>query len=86
VNVNVEPWPSSLVTQIRPPCSSTNFPDRGDAHVRIGHRHPAAGGPSATAETFFRWAAGDANWEGLTSDQQERVRGKGETPVALRMM
>src|SRR5438067_13346079 len=25
VNVNVEPWPGSLSTQMRPPCSSTNF-------------------------------------------------------------
>src|SRR5262245_42204067 len=27
VNVNVEPWPTWLFTQIRPPCSSTNFLD-----------------------------------------------------------
>src|SRR5262249_46588345 len=25
VNVNVEPWPTALLIQIRPPCSSTNF-------------------------------------------------------------
>src|SRR5262249_37606703 len=28
VKVNVEPTPSSLLTQIRPPCSSTNFRQR----------------------------------------------------------
>jgi hypothetical protein len=27
VNVNVEPWPGSLLTQIRPPCSSMNLRD-----------------------------------------------------------
>ena len=43
----------------------------------------AAGGPPAAAETFLRWAAGDANWEGLTPDQRERVRGNGETFFGL---
>ena len=34
----------------------------------------AAGGPPAAAEAFLRWVAGDASWEALSPEQQERTR------------
>ena len=47
---NVEPFPASLSTQIRPPCSSTNFfvmlePEPGPAELPGDGRRPPAGTP-----------------------------------------
>ena len=38
VQVNVEPWPSLLCTQIRPPCSSTNFLATVNADISMSGR------------------------------------------------
>jgi pimeloyl-ACP methyl ester carboxylesterase len=39
----------------------------------------AAGGPSAALERFWRFVAGDANWEGLEPGLRERMLGNAET-------
>jgi pimeloyl-ACP methyl ester carboxylesterase len=38
-----------------------------------------AGGPPAAVERFFRWVAGDANWERLQPDLRERMRATADT-------
>ena len=39
----------------------------------------AAGGPPAAQERLFRWAAGDANWEGLQPALRQRMQATAET-------
>jgi pimeloyl-ACP methyl ester carboxylesterase len=39
----------------------------------------AEGGPPAAIQRFWRFAAGDANWEGLEPDLRERMLGNAET-------
>lgn len=43
----------------------------------------AAGGPEAAAEHFFRFVAGDGNWERLEPGLPERIRGNGDTFFAI---
>ena len=38
-----------------------------------------AGGPPAAQEQLFRWAAGDANWEGLQPALRQRIQATAET-------
>jgi pimeloyl-ACP methyl ester carboxylesterase len=45
----------------------------------------ASGGPPAAVESFIRFAAGDANWEGLEPDLRERIQGNGETLFGIEM-
>jgi pimeloyl-ACP methyl ester carboxylesterase len=44
-----------------------------------------AGGPAAAQERFFRWVAGDANWERLQPALRERMEATAETFFAVEL-
>jgi pimeloyl-ACP methyl ester carboxylesterase len=55
-------------------------PDEVQATVaRLVEAGMAEGGPPAALERFWRFVAGDANWEGLEPDLRERMLGNAET-------
>jgi pimeloyl-ACP methyl ester carboxylesterase len=49
------------------------------AIAQLVEANVTAGGPRAALERFWRFAAGDANWEGLDPGLRERMLGNAET-------
>jgi pimeloyl-ACP methyl ester carboxylesterase len=45
----------------------------------VVERGMATGGPAAAAEAFFRFVAGDANWESIGHEARDRIRKNGPT-------